>query len=466
MRVHKKLKSGDVILNVLDKEGGHMNEKPELSRFRGYVGQRANARYLAFILMSCLGLIGCGLIDREPTATNETVFITVEVTSAPSAANTNTPTTVVENQSSATPVPEESSRPAGPPTPAESATCGPPSGWVRYTVKGGDNLFRLAVNTKTTVPEVKEANCLPANDDTIYRGQVLYLPTHPSGSDQSETAVSVTNDESSPDDTPTSTHTPTTTTTPTATTTTTSTPTPTPTPTETTCDSDFCPNPDLEGTLVLDPGGPNNASFVPCEFVTEPRIEFDTGVEIVELGQRRYFYVCMNDPVTAVVTGEDGSSKSVPLLSTLPNPDLKSGNAQAFIDWPALPMEPTTVHTMTVTSGDGTAIDFLFLVQNPTKERILAVPPAGPPGTVFQVYYVNFELGSTATIDFYGEDEPSVGAVHEMSQRSSWTVSIDKPLANNGGWTQKPLVSEETDLPGAYSITFDGQRIFNLFWLQ
>jgi hypothetical protein len=62
------------------------------------------------------------------------------------------------------------------PTP-KPTTCGPPSGWVIYIVRRGDNLFRLARRTKTTVPKLKKANCLVS--DTIYAGQELYLPFIP-----------------------------------------------------------------------------------------------------------------------------------------------------------------------------------------------------------------------------------------------------------------------------------------------
>ncbi len=349
------------------------------------------------------------------------------------------PTPIEKVESTFTPLPDTPT-PTPPPTPTAlppvptATPCGPPANWAIYVVRSGDTLFRLAINTQTTVAQIKLANCLVS--DVIYSGQKLYLPYIPV--------------------VPTSTALPE------------LTPTPVPTSTKPACDNDFCPNPDLEGSLTIEPGGPNNPEFVPCEAVTEPRVEFDTTTKIVELGQRRYFYVCINSPVSASITREDGQVMQVTLRNTIPNPDLQIGNARAVVDWPVLPFEPTGIHTMTVTRSDGPPVDFRFLVAIPNEERILTVPQAGEPGTIFQVYYVNFDMNATETFEFYGEDEPAVGRNHHFSQRSSWQVVINQPLVGLGGkgWAQVPLASEIYNSLGAYSITFDNRRIYDLFWLR
>jgi LysM repeat protein len=58
-----------------------------------------------------------------------------------------------------------------------STTCGPPAGWILYTVQPFDNLFRLALKTNTSVYALEAANCL--NSDNIIVGQKIYLPSLP-----------------------------------------------------------------------------------------------------------------------------------------------------------------------------------------------------------------------------------------------------------------------------------------------
>ena len=54
---------------------------------------------------------------------------------------------------------------------------GAASGWMTYRVQAGDTLSGLALNTGTTVAELRRINCL--TEDTIVVGQVLYLPRLP-----------------------------------------------------------------------------------------------------------------------------------------------------------------------------------------------------------------------------------------------------------------------------------------------
>lgn len=53
-------------------------------------------------------------------------------------------------------------------------TCGMPSGWTTYTVKSGDNLFRLSLAFGTTVARLMDVNCLPST--YIQAGQVIFVP--------------------------------------------------------------------------------------------------------------------------------------------------------------------------------------------------------------------------------------------------------------------------------------------------
>jgi hypothetical protein len=395
------------------------------------------------VALSSLGVLSCGIFRYDEPAPESLPSATaVMVAAGPTGiaeALSPTPTAVpvASPEPTASPSSEPTGLPTVPPPPPTSTPvpCGPLPGWVIYVVQPGDSLFRLALHTGTTVAQVQRANCL-GDTAGIYAGQALYLPFIPVPPTLPPPPPTV-----KPTEEP---------------------------PAEPVCTSDFCPNPELDDTLTLDPGGPNEPDFVPCESVTEPQIQFDTSILTVELGQRRYFYVCVEDPVSASVTRTDGQAQQVTLLSAVPNLDLQMGNAQAVIDWPALPFEPTGAHTMTVSAGDGTVVDFLFLVIPPTTEYILMVPPLGPPGTTFHVYYVNFDLNTTPTFEFYGEDEPAVHRTHEFSLRSTRQINVDQPLmgVSGKGWAQRFLISEPSDARAAYSITYDNKRVFNLFWLK
>jgi len=62
------------------------------------------------------------------------------------------------------------------PIPPTSVPCGnPPAGWMLYTVKSGDTLFKLGqTHGGVTVAEIQVANCL--NTTVIFPGQKIYLP--------------------------------------------------------------------------------------------------------------------------------------------------------------------------------------------------------------------------------------------------------------------------------------------------
>lgn len=53
--------------------------------------------------------------------------------------------------------------------------CGASAGWIIYTVKPGDTLFRLSVAYYTTVKKLQYANCL-GSSTLIRTGQKLYVP--------------------------------------------------------------------------------------------------------------------------------------------------------------------------------------------------------------------------------------------------------------------------------------------------
>jgi LysM repeat protein len=62
---------------------------------------------------------------------------------------------------------------------APPIVCGPPSTWVRaYTVQPGDNLFRISLLYRTSVPQLQSANCM-GSATLIYTGQRLWVPNVP-----------------------------------------------------------------------------------------------------------------------------------------------------------------------------------------------------------------------------------------------------------------------------------------------
>ena len=61
-------------------------------------------------------------------------------------------------------------------TPEE--TCGPPPGWVYYTVQKGDTLFRISLMVGASITELQFANCRVGQTD-IRAGQRLYVPFVP-----------------------------------------------------------------------------------------------------------------------------------------------------------------------------------------------------------------------------------------------------------------------------------------------
>ena len=67
-----------------------------------------------------------------------------------------------------------------PPVPTVTVIpCGPFAGWIKaYTVKPGDNLYRISLLYRTTVARIQRANCM-GSSTIIYVGQVLYVPNVP-----------------------------------------------------------------------------------------------------------------------------------------------------------------------------------------------------------------------------------------------------------------------------------------------
>ena len=57
---------------------------------------------------------------------------------------------------------------------ARPIVCGPPAGWVRYTIQPGDTLYQISRLYRVTVWQLQQANCLFT--DTIRAGSRLWVP--------------------------------------------------------------------------------------------------------------------------------------------------------------------------------------------------------------------------------------------------------------------------------------------------
>ena len=112
-------------------------------------------------------LLACNLTTVPPTPTARPAQATVP------PANGAAPTLFA----SITPLPGLGGG-GGVATQAPAGTCPVPAGWVQYTVEGGDSIGALAEATGVTIQDIVNGNCL-ADPDTLFSGQVIYLPRSP-----------------------------------------------------------------------------------------------------------------------------------------------------------------------------------------------------------------------------------------------------------------------------------------------
>jgi len=54
--------------------------------------------------------------------------------------------------------------------------CGPPAGWIRYTVRPGDTMFSLSQAYGVSIEQLQLANCMSSNQYNLVVGQSLYVP--------------------------------------------------------------------------------------------------------------------------------------------------------------------------------------------------------------------------------------------------------------------------------------------------
>lgn len=94
-----------------------------------------------------------------------------------------------------------------PPVPTVTVIpCGPPSSWIKaHTVKAGENLYRISLLYRTTVPQLQTANCM-GSSTIIHVGQALWVPnvptSTPAATDTAARTSTSTMDFSTPTHTP------------------------------------------------------------------------------------------------------------------------------------------------------------------------------------------------------------------------------------------------------------------------
>jgi LysM repeat protein len=120
--------------------------------------------------------------DSPPTQeVTDIVFITITNSLAPTAFPSETPNPPTPSATTEDPT-STSENPTVPPTinptntpSSSSAACTPPTGWITYTVRSGDNLFKISKAFGSTVPELQAANCM-GSSTTIITGSQVWVP--------------------------------------------------------------------------------------------------------------------------------------------------------------------------------------------------------------------------------------------------------------------------------------------------
>lgn len=54
--------------------------------------------------------------------------------------------------------------------------CGPPAGWIRYTVQPGNTLYSLSQAYSVSLSQLQFANCMAANQTSLVTGQTIWVP--------------------------------------------------------------------------------------------------------------------------------------------------------------------------------------------------------------------------------------------------------------------------------------------------
>ncbi|TAK10970.1 MAG: LysM peptidoglycan-binding domain-containing protein [Anaerolineae bacterium] len=117
-------------------------------------------------------------LDSNPEAT--LVVVPLSPTAEQATLTPVPPTDTAEpGQPTSTPAPSNTAdgRPTATPT-ATAIECGPPDGWIVYTVVSGDTLFSLSNAFRVPMTDIQRANCM-GTSTVLLVGQGLYVPNVP-----------------------------------------------------------------------------------------------------------------------------------------------------------------------------------------------------------------------------------------------------------------------------------------------
>jgi len=113
-------------------------------------------------------------IPEPPTETQVLIQILNSPTPVPqktvTATNMVSPSsTLIATMPSTSPTPYVS-----PPPTKTLVPCGPPTGWIRYSVQAGNTMYSLSLAYGVSVSELQRANCMTT--DKLTTGQTIWVP--------------------------------------------------------------------------------------------------------------------------------------------------------------------------------------------------------------------------------------------------------------------------------------------------
>jgi LysM repeat protein len=72
------------------------------------------------------------------------------------------------------------------------APCGPPPGWIRYTVQFNNTLYSISQAYGVTVSQLQNANCMSASQTNLVAGQSLWVPNVPTRTPRATATATLT----------------------------------------------------------------------------------------------------------------------------------------------------------------------------------------------------------------------------------------------------------------------------------
>jgi LysM repeat protein len=361
------------------------------------------------LLVWGVGLLGC----RQPRPPQVVEVLTVEATATGTAVAQAVDPTIAAVLAQITPTPTSTLSPTATPT-AGPFVCPTPLGWVPYVVQANDTLFSLAARTGTAVDALKAANCLL--DDILIIGDLIYLPTLPPPAPPPvflplpgvETVLASA------------------------------------------CSPFSCPNPELS-SFSLKPGGPNDAD--PCQSGVKELDIWPARAGEWEKGEMLYFFGCVSfdfNSLTATITGPTGIREYLTPMLTDQLPDYRGKKGIPVAFWGARCDLENGRYTISLSDNQGNRAENSFELVDSSQERLLILPPFGPPGTSFALYGCHYETytNSSVTIDIFfatdRQEEPD-GFKYTLAHIKPVTMIINQ---DDWGWLQLPSLG--SDPIGAY----------------